>query len=150
MMTDTIADMLTRVRIANRVERPAVDMPATKMKVGIARVLREEGFVLDFQVGKVGTDDHGHPSFTEVPSDNIGNGKFVLRVYLKYGSEGEKVIRIIKRESRPGCRVYVARRELGRVLDGQGIRVLTTSKGIMSDRQAKSQNVGGEVLCTVW
>ncbi len=150
MMTDTIADMLTRVRNANRVERPAVDMPATKMKVGIARVLREEGFVLDFQVGKVGTDDHGHPSFTEVASDNIGNGKFVLRVYLKYGSEGEKVIRIIKRESRPGCRVYVARRELGRVLDGQGIRVLTTSKGIMSDRQAKSQNVGGEVLCTVW
>jgi small subunit ribosomal protein S8 len=150
MMTDTIADMLTRVRNANRVERPAVDMPATRLKVGIARVLREEGFVLDYQIGKVGTDEHGHPNFTEVSPDEIGKAKVTLRVYLKYGAEGEKVIRLIRRESRPGCRVYLAKRELGRVLDGQGIRVLSTSKGVMSDRQARSANLGGEVLCTVW
>lgn len=150
MMTDTIADMLTRVRNANRVERPAVDMPATKMKAGIARVLREEGFILDFQVGKTGTDEHGHPSFTEVQPDQIGSGKLTLRVYLKYGADGEKVIRLIRRDSRPGRRVYMAKRELGKVLDGQGIRVLSTSQGIMSDRQAKAKNLGGEVLCTVW
>lgn len=150
MMTDTIADMLTRVRNANQVERPAVDMPATKLKAGIARVLREEGFILDYQVGKSAPDDHGHPTFTEVPEAQIGTGKLTLRVYLKYGAEGEKVIRMIRRDSRPGRRVYLAKRELGRVLDGQGIRVLSTSHGVMSDRQAKSKNLGGEVLCTVW
>jgi len=150
MMTDTIADMLTRVRNANQVERPAVDMPATKLKAGIARVLREEGFILDYQVGKSASDEHGHPSFTEVPESEIGAGKLTLRVYLKYGAEGEKVIRLIRRDSRPGRRVYLAKRELGRVLDGQGIRVLSTSHGVMSDRQAKSRNLGGEVLCTVW
>ncbi|MCE2803815.1 MAG: 30S ribosomal protein S8 [Gemmataceae bacterium] len=150
MMTDTIADMLTRVRNANQVERPAVDMPATKLKAGIARVLREEGFILDYQVGKSVPDDHGHSTFTEVPESEIGAGKLTLRVYLKYGAEGEKVIRMIRRDSRPGRRVYLAKRELGRVLDGQGIRVLSTSHGVMSDRQAKSKNLGGEVLCTVW
>lgn len=150
MMTDTIADMLTRVRNANQVERPAVDMPATKLKAGIARVLREEGFILDYQVGKSVADDHGHSTFTEVPESEIGAGKLTLRVYLKYGAEGEKVIRMIRRDSRPGRRVYLAKRELGRVLDGQGIRVLSTSHGVMSDRQAKSKNLGGEVLCTVW
>jgi len=149
-MTDTIADMLTRVRNANQVERPAVDMPATKLKAGIARVLREEGFILDYQVGKSVPDDHGHSTFTEVPESEIGAGKLTLRVYLKYGAEGEKVIRMIRRDSRPGRRVYLAKRELGRVLDGQGIRVLSTSHGVMSDRQAKSKNLGGEVLCTVW
>lgn len=150
MMTDTIADMLTRVRNANQVERPAVDMPATKLKAGIARVLREEGYILDYQVGKSVPDDHGHSTFTEVPESEIGAGKLTLRVYLKYGAEGEKVIRMIRRDSRPGRRVYLAKRELGRVLDGQGIRVLSTSHGVMSDRQAKSKNLGGEVLCTVW
>ena len=150
MMTDTIADMLTRVRNANQVERPAVDMPATKLKAGIARVLREEGFILDYQVGKSVPDDHGHSTFTEVSESEIGDGKLTLRVYLKYGAEGEKVIRMIRRDSRPGRRVYLAKRELGRVLDGQGIRVLSTSHGVMSDRQAKSKNLGGEVLCTVW
>ena len=150
MMTDTIADMLTRVRNANQVERPAVDMPATKLKAGIARVLREEGFILDYQVGKSVPDDHGHSTFTEVPESEIGADKLTLRVYLKYGAEGEKVIRMIRRDSRPGRRVYLAKRELGRVLDGQGIRVLSTSHGVMSDRQAKSKNLGGEVLCTVW
>lgn len=150
MMTDTIADMLTRVRNANQVERPAVDMPATKLKAGIARVLREEGFILDYQIGKSVPDDHGHSTFTEVPETEIGAGKLTLRVYLKYGAEGEKVIRMIRRDSRPGRRVYLAKRELGRVLDGQGIRVLSTSHGVMSDRQAKNKNLGGEVLCTVW
>jgi len=150
MMTDTIADMLTRVRNANRVERQVVDMPATRMKAGIARVLREEGFILDFQVGKVGTDEHGQPNFTELPPAEIGSCKSILRVYLKYGAEGEKVIRLLRRDSRPGRRLYVARRSLGKVLDGQGIRILSTSHGVMSDRQARAQNIGGEVLCTVW
>ena len=105
---------------------------------------------MDYQVGKSVPDDHGHSTFTEVPESEIGAGKLTLRVYLKYGAEGEKVIRMIRRDSRPGRRVYLAKRELGRVLDGQGIRVLSTSHGVMSDRQAKSKNLGGEVLCTVW
>ena len=79
-----------------------------------------------------------------------GSCKSVLRVYLKYGAEGEKVIRLLRRDSRPGRRLYVARRSLGKVLDGQGIRILSTSHGVMSDRQARAQNIGGEVLCTVW
>ena len=146
MMTDTIADMLTRVRNANQVERPAVDMPATKLKAGIARVFREEGFILDYQVGKSVPDDHGHSTFTEVPESEIGAGKLTLRVYLKYGSEGEKVIRMIRRDSRPGRRVYLAKRELGRVLDGPGIGFVTTSHAVMSERPAKPVHRAGDVL----
>jgi small subunit ribosomal protein S8 len=148
MMTDPIADMLTRIRNASLVERPAVDMPATKLKVAIAKVLVEEGFVLGYRIGKYVTDDQGHKDFRE--TTNIGEPHTVLQVYLKYGPEGEKVIRHIERYSKPGRRVYQGYKDVKRVLDGLGIAILSTSRGVMSDRQARQQKVGGEVLCTVW
>ena len=148
MMTDPIADMLTRIRNASLVERPAVDMPATKVKVAIAKVLVEEGFVLGYRIGKYNTDAQGHKDFQEV--SGLGEPHTVLQVFLKYGPDGEKVIRHIERYSKPGRRVYQGYKEIRRVLDGLGIAVLSTSKGVMSDRQARQQKVGGEVLCTVW
>ena len=148
MMTDPIADMLTRIRNANEIERPAVDMPGTKLKAAIAQVLKEEGFIQDYQVGLITPDEHGHPHFAT--TDDWSKAKLVLRVFLKYGPECEKVIRHIQRSSRPGRRYYRGSKELKRVLDGLGIAILTTSKGVMSDRQARAQKVGGEVLCTVW
>lgn len=143
MMTDTIADMLTRIRNANSIERPAAEMKATKLKASIAQVLKDEGFILDYQVGK-----YEGGEFKDGPK--AGEPGSVLRVYLKYGSEGEKVIRNIKRASRPGHRYYQGARELKKVLDGLGIAVLSTSKGVMSDRRARKEGVGGEVLCVVW
>jgi small subunit ribosomal protein S8 len=148
MMTDPIADMLTRIRNANEVERPAVDMPATKLKVAIAKVLVEEGFVLGYRIGKYDADDQGQKEFKETTS--VGEPHTVLQVFLKYGPEGEKVIRHIERYSKPGRRVYQGYKEVRRVLDGLGIAILSTSRGVMSDRQARQQKVGGEVLCTVW
>jgi small subunit ribosomal protein S8 len=143
MMTDPIADMLTRIRNANSIERPAAEMKATKLKANIAQVLKDEGFILDFQVGK-----YEGPEFKD--GAKAGEPETVLRVYLKYGSEGEKVIRMIKRSSRPGRRYYQGAKELKKVLDGLGIAVLSTSKGVMSDRRARKEGVGGEVLCIVW
>ena len=148
MMTDPIADMLTRIRNASLVERPAVDMPATKVKVAIAKVLVEEGFVLGYRIGKYNTDAQGHKDFQEVTG--LGEPHTVLQVFLKYGPDGEKVIRHIERYSKPGRRVYQGYKDVKRVLDGLGIAVLSTSKGVMSDRQARQQKVGGEILCTVW
>jgi len=148
MMTDPIADMLTRIRNANRIESPAVDMPYTLAKQRIAQVLKDEGFVIDFQVGKLEADEAGHKVFNTPAPD--GDVKRVLRVFLKYGPEGERVIRKIDRYSKPGCRVYKGYTELKPVLDGLGISILSTSKGVMSDRQAKAQRVGGELLCQVW
>ena len=148
MMTDPIADMLTRIRNANRIERPVTDMPATKLKLAVAQVLKEEGFIHDFQTGMIGKDEHNHPTWT--PESNLGTPKVVLRIFLKYGPEGERVIRHIQRASRPGRRLYRRRTELRPVLDGLGISIITTSKGVMSDRQARAQRLGGEMLCTVW
>jgi small subunit ribosomal protein S8 len=148
MMTDPIADMLTRLRNANRIERPAVDMPVTTLKQHIADVLKEEGFILDYKVGRLVDNDQGAPVFTEEP--NYRGPKGVLRVYLKYGPEGEKVLRHIERASRPGRRLYRGHSELRPVLDGLGIAILSTSRGVMSDRKARSQRLGGELLCTVW
>jgi small subunit ribosomal protein S8 len=148
MMTDPIADMLTRIRNANRIEKPVVDMPATRLKENIAKVLKEEGFILDFQLGHLVPDEQGHQIFdarTEVPSREA-----VLRIFLKYGLEGEKVIRNIERASRPGRRLYRRANQLRPVLDGLGIAILSTSRGVMSDRQARTQRLGGELLCTVW
>jgi small subunit ribosomal protein S8 len=148
MMTDPIADMLTRIRNANRIERPAVDMPATKLKASIAQVLKDEGFIIDYQVGRMTDDASGHKEFK---SDPVATGsKAVLRVFLKYGPEGEKVIRRVERASRPGCRVYRAHSQLDPVLDGLGIAILSTSRGVMSDRAARAQRLGGELLCRVW
>jgi small subunit ribosomal protein S8 len=147
MMTDPIADMLTRIRNGNRIEAPAVDMPFTKFKQHIAQVLKDEGFVLDYQVGKF-VEEQGHPVFhTPVDEKEV---KKILRVFLKYGPDGERVIRRIDRLSSPGLRVYKSYTELKPVLDGLGISIISTSKGVMSDRQARAQRVGGELICQVW
>jgi len=148
MMTDPIADLLTQIRNANRIERPAVDVLATRMKQRVVQVLKDEGFILDFQIGKIGTNEAGQPAFQ---LDRAATGsKAILRIYLKYGPEGERVIRKIERASRPGLRLYRRCDQLAPVLDGLGIAVLSTSKGVMSDRQARARRLGGELLCTVW
>lgn len=148
MMTDPIADMLTRIRNANRIESPAVDMPYTLAKQRIAQVLKDEGFIIDFQIGKFEPDEAGHNVFhTPVADTEV---KRILRVFLKYGPDGEKVIRHIERSSRPGLRVYRSYKELKPVLDGLGISILSTSRGVMSDRQARAQRVGGELICRLW
>lgn len=133
MMTDPIADMLTRIRNAVSVERPQVEMPASKVKRGVADVLKREGYIWDW---------------SEVPDDSrpVSN----LRIELKYGPAGEKVIRRIRRISKPGCRVYSRSNDLRPILNGLGISILSTSRGVMSDREARQQKVGGEVLCEVW
>jgi small subunit ribosomal protein S8 len=148
MMTDPLADMLTRVRNANRIERPAVDMPASKLKVAVARVLKDEGFVLDYQIGLMAKDEAGAAVFQQV--SDLSRPKTILRVFLKYGPEGERVIRKIDRASRPGRRLYRHNTQLRPVLDGLGISIVSTSHGVMSDRRARSQRLGGELLCTVW
>ena len=148
MMTDPLADMLTRIRNANRIERPAVDMPATKLKIAVAQVLKDEGFILEYQVGRAGVDESGAHTFE--PEQDLSKPRALLRVFLKYGPEGERVIRSIDRASRPGRRLYRHTRQLRPVLDGLGISILSTSRGVMSDRRAKAQRIGGELLCTVW
>ena len=130
-MTDPIADMLTRIRNANRLHREHVDMPASKAKEGIARVLKDEGYIRSYKV-----EDEGKQG--------------LLRVYLKYGPESEFVITAIKRESKPGRRVYKGADDLKGVLGGLGIAVISTSKGIKSDRECRAERLGGELLCSVW
>lgn len=151
MMTDPIADMLTRIRNASAIERPFVEMAATNLKVAVAKVLLEEGFILGYRTGKhveVERDGTKHKEFQEV--EKLGEPHITLQVFLKYGPDGEKVIRKIDRYSKPGRRVYQGYKDVRRVLDGLGIAILSTSKGVMSDRQAKKAKVGGEILCTVW
>jgi small subunit ribosomal protein S8 len=148
MMTDPVADMLTRIRNANRIERPVVEMPATRLKANIARVLKDEGFINDFQVGHETTDEGGATVFQ--PISDFSLPKLTLRVTLKYGPEGERVIRHIQRRSRPGLRKYIRSKEIKPVLGGLGISVLSTNKGVVSDRQARAQRLGGELLCVVW
>ncbi len=152
MMTDPIADMLTRIRNANSIERPLVEMSATKLKVAVAKVLLEEGFILGYRTGLYSeTQAEGgakQKDFAEV--EQLGAPHVVLQVFLKYGPDGERVIRHIERYSKPGRRVYQGYKEVKRVLDGLGIAILSTSRGVMSDRQAKKAKVGGEILCTVW
>ncbi len=148
MMTDSVADMLTRIRNANRIERPAVDMPCTKLKQNLAEVLKQEGFILDYQAGFMVTGPDGHTNFE--PNTDLSKPKAILRVYLKYGPDGEKVIRHLERASRPGRRLYRRHTQLAPVLDGLGIAILSTSKGVVSDRRARVERLGGELLCTVW
>ena len=128
---DPIADMLTRIRNANRVGRRMVLIPKSKICLGIAQVLREEGYIEEFD----SIDDASHQG--------------QIRVKLKYSLSGDKVIHVIDRASKPGCRVYRGVKELPDVLNGMGIAVVSTSKGVMSDRKAREANVGGELLCTV-
>ena len=131
MMTDHIADMLTRIRNAVRIERPYVDVPISKVKRGVAEVLKREGYIWDWQ---------------ELESDPIGN----LRIELKYGPNGERVIQRMRRVSTPGRRVYSRSKKLRPILNGMGITIISTSRGVGSDREARQQNLGGEVLCEVW
>lgn len=130
MMTDPIADMLTRIRNAVRVERPFVDIPTSRLKRGIADVLKREGFIWDWR---------------EEESEPVS----VLRLELKYGPNGERVIQTIKRKSKPGRRHYSRSKELKPVLGGLGISIISTSRGVVSDREARRDKVGGEVLCEV-
>lgn len=148
MMTDPIADMLTRIRNGSAIERPAVEMPATKLKCAIAKVLQEEGFILGYRVGKYTKNAEGQDEFVE--TTDFGQAHVVLQVFLKYGPDGERVIRHIARASSPGQRVYQGYKDIKRVLDGLGIAILSTSRGVMSDRQARHAKVGGELIATVW
>lgn len=130
-MTDPIADMLTRVRNASSVQHDTVDIPASNIKKEIARILLEEGYIKGYDV--------------------IEDGKQgLIRMQLKYGKNGEKVITGIKKISKPGMRVYADRNNVPRVLNGIGISVISTSKGIVTDKQARELGVGGEVICYVW
>jgi len=131
MMTDPIADMLTRIRNALRVEKESVEMPASKLKEGVARVLRDEGFIQDYRVA----GDAPHK---------------ILKIYLKYGPLGEQVVLEIKRVSTPGRRVYRSVSELSPVRNGLGIWVVSTSQGVLSDRECRQRHLSGEVLCSVF
>ena len=130
-ITDPIADMLTRIRNANNAKHETVDVPASNMKKAIAQILLDEGYIKNYQIVDDGTQG-------------------VIRITLKYNPGKEKVITGLRRVSKPGLRVYVGADELPSVLRGLGIAIVSTSKGLMTDRQARKQKVGGEVLAFVW
>jgi len=131
VMTDPIADMLTRIRNANVVKHEKLELPASKIKQEIADILKREGFVKSYEL----IED---------------NKQGILRIFLKYGVNEERVITGIKRISKPGLRVYAKATEVPRVLNGLGIAIVSTSKGVLSDKEARNQSVGGEVLAYVW
>ncbi len=131
MLSDPIADMLTRIRNAGRAKFNSVDIPGSNLKLELAKVLKEEGYIRNYKFVK-------------------DNKQGVLRVYLKFGPENQHVIYELERVSKPSRRVYVKSNELKPVLSGTGVAILSTSKGIMTDKEARTQNVGGEVLCRVW
>lgn len=131
VMTDPVADLLTRIRNANMVMHEKVEIPASNIKKNLVEILKEEGFIKDYEY--------------------IEDGKQgVIRVYLKYGSNKEKVITGLKRISKPGLKVYCKKDEVPRVLGGLGIAIISTSKGMMTDKAARKASVGGEVICYVW
>jgi len=130
-LSDPIADMLTRVRNAIRIKAPQVNIRSSKVCVGIAQVLKDEGYIADYDI--------------------IDDGKQgILRIALKYGSNGERLIQQIRRESKPGRRIYCGVEELPRVLNGLGVAIVSTSRGILSDRRCRQEKVGGELLATVY
>jgi small subunit ribosomal protein S8 len=131
MLSDPIADFLTRIRNASRAEHEKVDIPSSKLKLRMAEILKDEGFIKNFRV----IED---------------NKQGMLRVYLKYGAGSEKIISGIVRVSRPGRRVYVTKDKIPTILGGMGVAILSTSAGVMTDRQVKKQHLGGEVLAYVW
>ncbi len=130
-ITDPIADMITRIRNANSVGKNTVDIPASNIKASIGEILKEEGFINNVKV-------------VEKKPQNM------IRIYLKYGKDDKKVITGLKRISKPGLRVYVGKDEVPRVLGGLGIAVISSSQGLMTDKQARETGVGGEVLCYIW
>jgi small subunit ribosomal protein S8 len=130
-MTDPIADMLTRVRNALGAKHQKVDVPSSKIKLEIARILKEEGFISSYKLTGEGT-------------------RLNIRIYLKYGAKGEQLLSKLERVSRPGCRVYVDSKSIPKVLSGLGINILSTSQGLKTDRQARREKVGGEILCRIY
>ena len=130
-MTDPIADMLTRTRNANVATKDKVEIPASNLKEEIAKVLKKEGFIRGYERIE-------------------NNGQGLLKLYLKYGAEGEKVITGLKRISKPGLRVYANKEEIPKVLGGLGTAIISTSYGVLTDKEARKQGVGGEVLCYIW
>ncbi|HUG94055.1 MAG TPA: 30S ribosomal protein S8 [Planctomycetaceae bacterium] len=130
-MTDPIADMLTRIRNAIQIERPFVEMPASRTKIGIADALKREGYIWDYEV------------LDQEPQR-------VLRIQLKYGPNGERIVQRLERTSKPGRRIYSRSTDIPQILQGMGVCILSTNKGVLSSREAKQQGVGGEILCTVW
>ena len=130
-MTDPISDMLTRIRNATTVRHDRTDVPASKMKLEIAKILKQEGFIRTFKLLEEGPQG-------------------LIRIYLKYAEDGEPVIHGLRRVSTPGRRVYRAADELPKVHNGLGVAVVSTNRGVLTDDQARSQSVGGEVLCEVW
>ena len=131
VMTDPVADFLTRIRNGNMVMHQTVEVPGSKMKVGLAKILKEEGYIKDFEY---------------IADDKQG----VIRVYLKYGPNKEKVITGLKRISKPGLRVYVQKEEVPKVLGGLGTAIVSTSKGLLTDKKARKEGLGGEVICYIW
>ena len=130
-MTDPIADMLTRMRNAYAAKHQKVDVPVSKIKLEIARILKEEGFINNYKL--------------------IGEGvRRNIRIYLRYGTKGELVMSRLERVSKPGCRVYVKGTAVPSVLGGMGINIISTSRGVMTDRRARRDKVGGEVLCRIY
>ena len=130
-LTDPVADFLTRIRNAQRARHQKLDVPASRLKAEIARILKEEGYIANYK---------------PVEEESMK----LLRVYLKYGANNESVIRDLQRISKPGCRVYIGKDEIRRVQGGLGISIMTTPKGVMTGRQARREGVGGEILCEVW
>ena len=130
-MTDPIADMLTRIRNANQMKYKEVEMPTSKIKEGIAAILKDEGFIVDYKVKK-------------------SNVQSVLVLTLKYSDKKERIISGLKRISKPGLRVYAKTEEIPTVLNGLGIAIISTSKGLMTDKEARKQSLGGEVLAYIW
>jgi small subunit ribosomal protein S8 len=131
MISDPIADMLTRVRNALKARFQKVDVPASKLKTELARILKDEGYILNYKI----VDEGNHKA---------------IRVYLKYTAANQPVISHIERVSRPGCRVYVGSTEIPKVLGGLGVNILTTPKGVMTGKSARKEGVGGELLCQIW
>ncbi|HDZ90827.1 MAG: 30S ribosomal protein S8 [Deltaproteobacteria bacterium] len=130
-MTDPIADMLTRIRNAQRASHELVNIPSSKLKINVAKVLKSEGYIKNFRI--------------------ISDGQHrFIRIFLKYDKDGVSIIEGIKRVSKPGCRVYAGKDEIPKVLNGYGINILSTSKGLMTDNEARKIGVGGEILCAVW
>ncbi len=130
-MTDPLADMLTRIRNAGMVKFETVEMPLSKVKTGVAAILKKEGFINDYQV--LDTDTQG-----------------VLRIEMKYDQNNERIITNLKRVSKPGRRIYVKHDQIPKVMSGLGIAIISTSKGIFTDKEARAMKIGGELLCEVW
>jgi small subunit ribosomal protein S8 len=130
-MTDPIADMLTRIRNAITVSYEMVDIPSSRLKINVAKVLKAEGYIKNYRI-------------------MAREGKRIIRIFLRYDENGESIIDGLSRISKPGCRIYAGKDKIPNVLNGFGVNILSTSKGVMTDREARNLGVGGEILCAIW